>query len=418
MRRLLALFALVTAMLLAASGAASAAWTVQTVHTGADAVLYAFDAAPDGRLAILYRDGDALKLRVGSATTVLERDIDDFIDVGLGHDTQGRFAVAWSRSVAGRRSVVVWTEDRREELPVPQEVIIGLSLAVAPDGSAVLALSGYANQWVARRTGGEAPFTAPVEIGSRSGAEATAVITPDGEAVVAWEREGGFSVTRAFAGAAFPRAQRIRVPGKELTSLQVTDAGLVVLSGRSLVEREDGGSDRRSILATWPRGGTPTAIRILSPAGRDGSPAQALARGSRVLLAWRDVPHGRATTAPARAARLGLGIVDASGTLRTRRVATGAGSGGVLSGPTAMTERGAGGATVVLQRGPRNDSLAAFGFDAALRPTPVQRINRRDDPAGYDVVATTSRGRPVVVYSTGMDNDGKANRIRLAAPRE
>jgi hypothetical protein len=96
---------------------------------------------------------------------------------------------------------------------------------------------------------------------------------------------------------------------------------------------------------------------------------------------------------------------------------TGAGSGGVLSGPTAIAERGAAGATVVLQGGPRNDSLTAFGFDAALQPTRVQQVNRRDDPAGYAFAAQTSRGRPVVVYSTGMDNDGKANRIRLAAPR-
>ncbi len=343
---------------------------------------------------------------------MLDRVLYDNIEVDVGHDAQGRFTVAWER----RSGVVVWTEGRREELQTPQEVVIGLSLAVAPDGSAALALSGYASQRVARRTGGGAPFTATAEIDSRTGDETKAAITPDGEAVIAWEREGGFAVTRALAGAAFPRAQRIRVQGKELTSLQVTRAGLVVLSGRSLVEREDGGSDRRSIVATWPRSGTPSAIRILSPAGRDGSPTQALARGSGVLVAWRDVPHGRGGTAPARAARLGLGVVDASGALRTRRVTTGAGSGGVRSGPTAIAERGAAGATVVLQGGPRNDGLAAFGFDAALRPTPVQRINRGDDP-GYSVVATTSRGRPVVAYSTSTDNDRNDNRIRLAVPR-
>ena len=408
MRRLLTLTALSAAMLLTAGGTASGAWTVRTVPTSADATLLALDAAPDGRIATLYTDDDALTLRVGATSTVLEREIDDSIDVDLGHDAQGRFTVAWTLP---RTGVVVWTEGRREELQMPQEVVLELSLAVAPDGSAAVASSGYAGQWVARRTGGEAPFTATVEIDSRPGDETKAAITRDGEAVIAWEREGGFSVTRALAGAAFPRAQRIRVQGKELTGLQVTHAGLVVLSGRSLVAREDGGSDRRSVLATWPRSGTPSAIRVLSPAGRDGSPTQALARGSGVLVAWRDVPHGRGGTAPARAARLGLGVVDASGALRTRRVTTGAGSGGVRSGPTAIAERGDAGATVVLQGGPRNESLTAFGFDAALQPTHVQQVNRRDDPADDALAAQTGRGRPVVAYSAS------GGRIRLASPR-
>ncbi len=83
----------------------------------------------------------------------------------------------------------------------------------------------------------------------------------------------------------------------------------------------------------------------------------------------------------------------------------------------ALAERGAAGATVVLQGGPRNDSLAAFGFDAALQPTSVRRIDRRDDPAGYAAAAQTTRGRPVVAYSTSVDDDGNDNRIRLAVPR-
>ncbi len=66
MRRLLALTALSAAILLTAGGTASAAWTVRTVPTSADATLLAVDATPDGRVATLYRDGDALTLRVGT----------------------------------------------------------------------------------------------------------------------------------------------------------------------------------------------------------------------------------------------------------------------------------------------------------------------------------------------------------------
>lgn len=88
MRGLLALTALSAAILLTAGGTASAAWTVRTVPTSANATLLALDAAPDGRIATLYTDDDALTLRVDTTATVLERAIDDSIDVDVGHDAQ------------------------------------------------------------------------------------------------------------------------------------------------------------------------------------------------------------------------------------------------------------------------------------------------------------------------------------------
>jgi hypothetical protein len=223
----------------------------------------------------------------------------------LAFDAAGSLTLAWARPrpargrVEGLASVEVVTVAPGAPFGGPQVIareaqdVAEVALAVAPDGSALLAHDGNEAVQVLERTGAAAPFAAGERIGGepeRSAARPAVALAADGGAVVAW-RDGygtGVHATAREPAGAFGAPTRLEAD-------------------------VDDGPTSFSILAR--RGGPPL--------DDDDRVRVAAAPGGRALVGWR--VRGAAFGAPAAirvaqrsatgfgAVRLGSPVRDADG---------------------------------------------------------------------------------------------------------
>src|SRR4051812_24104791 len=135
-------------LLAPASALAAAQWHVRTANTGGSAFLLATDARGDRRLVVAdeRRRGatHVLELRVGSTRRTLATGRHGFEGVHVGHDGSDRLTVSWNviPGARGPRRAYAWTQAGGVQ-PIPlsgNSSVSAADLAVAQDGSAVLAL--------------------------------------------------------------------------------------------------------------------------------------------------------------------------------------------------------------------------------------------------------------------------------------
>jgi len=129
-----------------APAAVAAPWHVRTLGTGEETFLRGLDARPDRVLVLVdqrrHADTNRLELRIGRTYRVLDLSSHNFDDVRVGHDDNGDVIVAWARvpDAGGARQAFVWTgQDGRRQITTGSRSVSALALAVANDGSAVLA---------------------------------------------------------------------------------------------------------------------------------------------------------------------------------------------------------------------------------------------------------------------------------------
>src|SRR5262249_10501226 len=152
-------------------------------------------------------------------------------------------------------TVVVWTDtsgtvQAASATPggafgAPQTLATGaagtFSLAVAPDGRALVAVPGNPAQ-LAERAPGEAAFGAPGDLSSAANDTAVA-LRPDGAAIAAWGTDGGTAPAQAQVRSgpgAFGAPQGLGVVGA--VSLGTVGVGVVSGTGQEFPLDSEGGS--------------------------------------------------------------------------------------------------------------------------------------------------------------------------------
>ena len=205
MRVLRPLLLVVAILGLAAPAAQAGPWHIRSLDAG-EAFLRGLDARPD-RVSVLLdervRGSDhRLELRVGNkAPQTLDDGRHTFDDVQVDHDSVGNLTVAWSRvpDSGGARQAYVWTaRTGKVALGTGGRSVSGLSLDVAGDGGAVIAVWQVGGSLSVARRGPDTPgFGAPAQLAAQADLFPAAVAGPGGRAVVAWTVDGRRATPRA-----------------------------------------------------------------------------------------------------------------------------------------------------------------------------------------------------------------------------
>jgi hypothetical protein len=270
-----------------ASALAVPQWHVRTVATGGPALLLASDARGDRRLVVAdeRRRGSThvLELRVGQSRRTLATGRHGFEGVHVGHDGSDRITVTWNviPGTSGPRRAFAWTQADgvREISAGGNSSVSAADLAVAPDGSAVLALWRRDGIYASRRPAG-GTFGTPVHLTGAADFGVLAATGPTGREVVAWTANG-----HAMASVDLAAPQDLG-PGSDL-ALAATPSGRAVLAGH------DG--NRVVAYELLPGEAAFGAAQTLSEAAFTGVPAL-VARGDTMFIGWTEGDLGRTAT--------------------------------------------------------------------------------------------------------------------------
>jgi hypothetical protein len=285
--------AIAAAALLAATAQARP-WRVQTIATPGPALSRGLDVLPDGRAAVVLERSvgrsTRLELRIAGRSRPLDSHSRTFSAVQIAHDSRGRLVVTWSRYTG---ELFAWTAATRTRQIA--SAAADASLAVTPDGRAVLAYSTRGGPFVARgfvRSG----FGRSESIGTTtSNATPAIAISAAGRIVVAWNAGDGVIALRSAAGGApfgSTRAVRLRArdPGTVVTGqvprIAMTSDGRAIVVVYSVLARGARIADARVEAFAWTvRAARPTSAATLSRGAMAGEP-DVVASGKSARIAW------------------------------------------------------------------------------------------------------------------------------------
>jgi hypothetical protein len=244
---------------------------------------------------------------------------DDFFPgghVAAGMDAAGTATVAWEDSLPGHgeaaptSTVVVATASPGASFGRPQTLsrsahdLTTLTLAVAPNGAALLAHDGGAI-WRFVRAAGSARFTRLEPLTARSGdpAQPAAAIAPDGSAVLAWRTDdptfltnAGVAMSERTGTRAFSKPRRVWA-GEAPRSFGISALDVAISHEGVFAPTDDGNTALRATLGAGGRfllawgverrsilGDAPIGIRLVrgvlggrpAPAGTVGCPCRSV----------------------------------------------------------------------------------------------------------------------------------------------
>ena len=251
-------------------------------------------------------------------------------DVAAGIDASGRVTVAWAApappearvselSAIGVSTAAPGEPLRRVRVRRTLQGVGRLSLAVAPDGAALLATTGQEQVHVFERPTGARRFTEREPLGpdEQTADEAAVALGPDGAALVAWrytayddaeagEREG-VNVARRPPGGQFsapvPLWSQTRPGGSTASAIALDDKGPPLDQSRLRADVAADGRTTITWIAPFPTEGDRLPAGWAATAGTDGpftvarvgSPCRpvngitpARAGDGRPTLAWTD----------------------------------------------------------------------------------------------------------------------------------
>jgi hypothetical protein len=391
------------------------AWPARPIATVARTTdLRGIAGLPGGRTAVLLETHalargrpDGLELRTGAGRVVVARSPSGFQQTALGHDAAGRLTVMWvtgSDRTGGMR-VRVWSDGRTTPLSAS---VLFASLAVAPDGGAVVAWSARNHDFAVMRRPGAQAFGAPQDLTPAGNLGGPFVaVARGGGAVVA----SGALVTRADpATGVFGPPQTMAPAAADGSPSVAAEAVALTDAGRAVVTLRVGASSVIQ-LVDWPAAASAPSVPVtLSTQSPNFPPRPAgAANGDRVTIVYAEGPlpeiSGRIrcpTRLPPR--QLGVAVLDPAGAV------TASALGPVDVGDFTLAPVGP--AVRVFLRAP--GGVRATRLDAQARPLGTSAITTDRRRCVLSFAADETAAGPIAAWSEPVR--GGRSRVMLAQP--